>query len=528
MASNLLNGMRARAATHIRPHHHEPPRRTAATTSATQKKEGDISDAFASLSGMQFAPLAPRFAELKSRLIAGNEAALHASWTRLLASLREEIPLIAALGPKIVPEIDFRDIDTASPEFRAEHKKRGVAVIRNVLPQQHALDLKRELREYIAANPQTKAFPKEAPQVFELYWSPAQIKARSHPNVIAAQRFLMGFWHSRDAGALVSSGHPTVYADRLRMRLPGDARFALGPHVDGGSCERWEEEGYGRGHVYDKIWQGKWEEYDPWESSCRLPVVSDRYQGIGACSMFRMFQGWLSLSETGPFEGTLLVNPLLSRATAYFLLRPFFTPKTPAPHPDTGADAADTEAFLAPQNWRLEPQATSWLQGATPGHGQELRQTLHPHLHLHMPTPAPTPSHAHKPPSSMVHVPRVNPGDYVSWHSDAIHAVDSIHAGTTDSSVLYIPACPLTVGNAAFLARQRAAFLAGTPCPDFGGGVGESAHVGRPGVADVARVDAGDGMRAFGLRAWESDGVGLSAGQREVMDRANKILGFYD
>ena len=75
----------------------------------------------------------------------------------------------------------------------------------------------------------TKAFPKEAPQVFELYWSPAQIKARSHPNLIKAQRFLMEFWHSKNEQALISSSHPTIYADRLRMRLPGDARFALGP-----------------------------------------------------------------------------------------------------------------------------------------------------------------------------------------------------------------------------------------------------------------------------------------------------------
>jgi hypothetical protein len=39
-------------------------------------------------------------------------------------------------------------------------------------------------------------------------------------------------------------------------------------------------------------------------------------------------------------------------------------------------------------------------------------------------------------------------------------------------------------------------------------------------------VDAEDGMRAFGLKKWESDAVGLSAGQKQVMDRANEILGF--
>ncbi|KAK4555944.1 hypothetical protein LTR86_007164 [Recurvomyces mirabilis] len=474
-----------------------------------QKKEGDISDAFASLSGLTFRPLEPRFADLKHRLVAGNEEALQHSWNRLLVSLREEIPLIAELGPKIVPSIDFKDLANASPEFRTEHKKRGVAVIRNVIPQQEALDLKQELRDYIAANPQTKAFPQDNPQVYELYWSPSQIKARSHPNLIQAQRFLMEFWHSKDPNALISSSHPLIYADRLRMRLPGDAKFALGPHIDGGSCERWEESGYGRGGVYDAIWKGRWWEYDPWESSCRLPVVSDLYNGVGACSMFRMFQGWLSMSETGPYEGTLLVNPLLSRATAYFLLRPFFSPKKHAADPT--AEHFE-ESFLDSNNWELESPSSSWLHGATPGHGQELRATLHPHLDL---------------PSSMVHMPKVNPGDYVSWHCDTIHAVDKIHAGKSDSSVMYIPACPLTVRNANFVARQRDAFLQGYPCPDFGGGVGESKHVGRPGAKDVEKVDPEDGMRAFGLKAWDSEESGLTMGQREVMDRANKLWDFY-
>ena len=489
-------------------------RRHAATSTAQGKKEGDISDAFASLSGLEFKPLEPRFATLKQNLIAGHEDAIQESWHRLLASLREEIPLIAETGSAIVPEIDFKDLDQASEAFRAEHKKRGVAVIRNVVPDEDVLEWKRELREYIRANPQTKAFPPENPQVFELYWSPAQIKARAHPNLIKAQRFLMEFWHSRDENALISSSHPTMYADRLRMRLPGDARFALGPHVDGGSCERWEPEGYGRGGVYDEVWKGRWEDYDPWESSARLPVMSDLYQGIGACSMFRMFQGWLSMSSVGPYEGTLLVNPLLSRATAYFLLRPFFTPKREPSDLPSPTDPYPS-SFLHPDNWTLDlSSSNTWLHGATPGHGQELRHTLHPHLNL---------------PQSMVHVPRVAPGDYVSWHCDTIHAVDSLHAGKQDSSVLYIPSCPLTVANAEFLARQRACFLEGTPCPDFGGGVGESGHVGRPEVKDVQEADgSGDGMRAFGLEAWDSDEAGLTAGQREVMDRANKILEFYD
>jgi len=492
-------------------------KRNVTTSAQPQKKEGDISAAFASLSGLSFGPLEPRFANVKAHLLSGNEEALHNSWIRLLKSLREEVALIAELGSTVIPEIDFQDIDKASSTFRVEHKKRGVAVIRNVIPQGEAQSLKQELRDYIQANPQTRAFPKENPQVYELYWSPSQIKARSHPNLIKAQRFLMEFWHSKDPNALISSGHPTIYADRLRMRLPGDSRFALGPHVDGGSCERWEEEGYGRGKVYDAIFRGKWEDFDPWESSCRLPVVNDMYQGVGACSVFRMFQGWLSLSETGPFEGTLLVNPLLSRSTAYFLLRPFFTPKRPA---ELFTKGAQDDAFLAASNWQLKPGPSSWLHGATPGRGQELNALLHPHLNLKMPT-LQEPGR-----SAMLHMPKVNPGDYVSWHCDTTHAVDGVHTGSSDSSVLYIPACPLTINNAKFLVRQREAFTHGWPCPDFGGGVGESKHVGRPTVQDLEAVSADDGLRAFGLKSWDSGEDGLAEGQRLLLERANKVLGF--
>ena len=207
----------------------------------------------------------------------------------------------------------------------------------------------------------------------------------------------MSHWHSANKSALLSPSHPTSYADRLRIRQPGDTGFALGPHVDSGSCERWEADGYGRGGVYDRIFHGDWQSYDPWEANCRLPVRSDLYNGAGACSMFRMFQGWLSMSETGPGEGTLMVNPLFARATAYYLLRPFFEPRS------SPAEAGGS-ASLHLDNWRLEEKATSLFQGAVPSNCQELNPGLHPHLDLE---------------NTMISVPTIRPGDYVAWHCDS-------------------------------------------------------------------------------------------------------------
>ncbi|KZF19567.1 DUF1479-domain-containing protein [Xylona heveae TC161] len=473
------------------------------------KKEGDISSVFVSLSSGEVQPLPHRFADLKSHLLGGNADQLKQSWDRLLKALRREIKEIAELGSNVIPEIDYRNIKNAPQSFETALRKRGVAVIRGVIPRDEARRYKEEVEDYVKLNPWTKAFPQNDPQVFELYWSPSQVRARAQPNLIEAQRYLLSFWHSNDPEAMISSVHPLSYADRLRIRHPGDAGFALGPHIDGGSVERWEPNGYGRGKVYEKILQGRWEEYDPWESSCRLAAVSDLYEGAGACSMFRMFQGWLSMSTTAPNEGTLLVNPLFSLSISYVLLRPFFAPRSPPTQSESAVSS--TDSFLSPENWTFESQPSSLFQGAHPGHSQELNAALHPHLELA---------------KSMVHVPKVEPGDYVVWHCDTIHAVDKVHNGKLDSSVMYIPACPLTESNAEYLSRQRDNFLRGTPAPDFPGGKGESEHTGRPSVDELKKYADAAGLRAFGFKEFDVAEPGLAVGQKKMLHRANGILGF--
>lgn len=138
--------------------------------------EGDISSVFASLSGTKARPLDPRFADIKLGLIAGHEDEIVASWKRLLLILRDEIEMIATGGPKVIPDIPFGNISSAAAvaSFAPELKKRGVAVIRGVVSEDTALGWKEGIKRYVRANPQTKAFPKDNPQVYELYWSPSQ------------------------------------------------------------------------------------------------------------------------------------------------------------------------------------------------------------------------------------------------------------------------------------------------------------------------------------------------------------------
>ncbi|KAI1089284.1 DUF1479-domain-containing protein [Rostrohypoxylon terebratum] len=468
------------------------------------KREGSIADAFVSLSGGAREPLPRRFLDLKQTLIRGHENRVIDSWNRLLVELVQENKSIIEKGPSIIPNLNFKDLDTDLAKFRDEIKKRGVAVIRGVLPEEEARSFKDDIEEYVRLNPHTNAFPKDNPQVYELYWSAPQLRARSHPNMLRAQTALMKLWHMSDPNSPISTSQPLAYADRLRIRQPGDATFALGPHVDGGSVERWELNGYGLGGVYEKVFDGTWEDFDPWDASARVPAVMNNYNGLGAASMFRMFQGWLSMSTTKPFEGTLMVNPSMKLSTAYFLLRPFFEPVK-------DASQVSPNEYLAARNWKFAgSEMTSELQGATPGHGQELDTVLHPHLNLDR---------------TMVHIPPIKPGDYVVWHCDTIHAVDKVHKGNSDSSVLYIPVCPVTELNSKYLVRQRQAFLDGTPGPDFPGGRGEADHINRQTESSLRSYASAEGLRAFGFEKLvpaETD----TNGAKNITSLANEILSF--
>lgn len=126
------------------------------------------------------------------------------------------------------------------------------------------------------------------------------------------------------------------------------------------------------------------------------------YNGPGGCSVFRTFQGWLGLSEHGPQQGeshllqlrssrnsadlrsgTLVVHPILSPSTSYWMLRPFFKP--------TVKGSLDGWKFSLDDN-----DGNIFLHGANPGTAQEHNPDLHPHLHLA---------------ETMIPYPTVEPGD---------------------------------------------------------------------------------------------------------------------
>ncbi|KAK1772289.1 hypothetical protein QBC33DRAFT_520752 [Phialemonium atrogriseum] len=491
--------------------------------------------------GTEPVPLPSRFAQIKRNLVAGHESQLEASWARLLDALREEVDHIQNLGPNLTPSIDFANVDDPSKtaDFARDLKRYGVGVVRGVMPKADADVCISETVKYLETKQDFKAPSAQDPTCFDFFWTPAQVRTRAHPNVLHAQKFAMSLWDNQ-ADDRMATRFPICYADRLRihgvtvgsmgdgaakgnvtppvnasgngtptgasaaLELPGDfTSSTVIAQVDNGSLERWEPDGYGRGGTYDAVFEGAWESYDPWDPTGRVSTTSDLYNGYGACSIFRMYQGVLALSTIGPGMIRLLPSPKL--ATAYFLLRPFFSPKVKAP--ENERDGPEWEAYLDASNWQLDREQSTIIHGAVPGHAQRLTELWHPHLHLRR---------------TLVTIPTLQPGDYIMWHPDLAYHITSNGSiaasraatpppdepATPNVSILvYLPAAPLTQTNALYLARQRKTFQRGHPGPDFdatGSGLGtEASHTGRPGEAEIAEVGGPAGLQAMGLAPFD-------------------------
>ncbi|KAF9074171.1 hypothetical protein BDP27DRAFT_1214828 [Rhodocollybia butyracea] len=401
-----------------------------------QKKSGTIDGFFSTLDPSVSQTLPPRFADLKAEL--WNDGLVQ-SWKEILEELETETERIASLGGKVIPKVTYGEIQSGlSKESLASIKQAGVVVVTGAVQSEEALSWKKSIQEYAQANKDlVRGFPAEDPQVYEFYNTKSQTLARTHPNILNTQRALLSLWHTSDPSTQISLDTPISYFDRLRIRKPGDMKFTLGPHIDGGSVERWEDPQYRS--CWRRILKGgsSWREHDPFDASPRVGAKQDLYNAPNQCSIFRPWQGWTSMSTTKQNEGTLHVLPMVQLATSYILLRPFFRPRS------------SSSGSLKFEDWEVD-LSDPVFPGSGMGKGQELNENTHPHLKLN---------------KTMTAIPIVQPGDQVYWHCDVVHAVESQHKGKGDSSVMYIPAVPLTEHNAGYLRDQRIHFEQGLPPP---------------------------------------------------------------
>jgi Gig2-like len=343
---------------------------------------------------------------------------LEASWQRLQVALNEAVAEVEERGSDIVPAISMKDIedDKIDHHMRAEIRKRGVVIVRGVVPQSEMKEWHRQVHEYIKAVPESRGFNA---QILQLYWAKPQVAARQHRRLAQAKQFLNRLWRYRsDKKMFFDPDRDYAYADRMRVREAHDTSLSLGPHIDNGSIERWQDVGHQL--VYRDIFNGEWEKFNAFDAEFRNEareiMIAD------GSTFFRTFQGWLAVTAQGEGDGTLQVVPFLREALAYVLLRPLV------------GDESHTPTFC----------------GTGLGVSQSVTAECHQPLI-----------------EALVTIPRVEPGDFVVWHPDLIHAVEPKNSGDSESSVLYVPVSPVCKKNAFYMHSQLQSFLKGQSPPDY-------------------------------------------------------------
>lgn len=189
------------------------------------KESGNISSVFATLSGGSLSTSLPsRFLDVKRNIVKSpaHAEAIKRAWTEVLACLVRETEDIVSKGSDLIPQVDYPGDDVAERHPTVHEwvqkstlnslKKRGAVIVKGVVEKEVALGWKQAIRDYVKLNPQTKGkvinklpnravsvlegccsdffslnlgFPEENPQVYELYWSKAQLAARGEFSIIS-------------------------------------------------------------------------------------------------------------------------------------------------------------------------------------------------------------------------------------------------------------------------------------------------------------------------------------------------------
>jgi hypothetical protein len=375
-------------------------------------------------------PAAIRAVKKKLRAQIGDVNKLFSTIEAAIAEEVADIKAAKGRGENVWPVVYYTDIEdgTVPQQTLGLIRRRGCGVVRGQIQAQTATDWDQSLVEYVDSNnfeekyrgPADNFFGKlkaSKPEIYPIYWSPAQMEARQHEHTAKVQSFLNSQWKSESQGATwFDPDQDTMYPDRIRRRPPGASSNGLGAHTDSGSVERWLTPAYLK--VFSSLFNGDFASYDPWDAAYRTEV--DEYPSSTMCSVFRSFQGWLAMSQMQHDQGVLHVVPIPA-AMAYMLIRPL-----------------------------LEDVPEDSLCGAEAGMALAADEEWHPLLM-----------------EAVSGIPDVEPGDSVWWHSDLIHSVEPVENQKGWGNVIYIPAAPMCAKNAAYAENVAERFRLGESPTDF-------------------------------------------------------------
>jgi hypothetical protein len=352
-----------------------------------------------------------------------------------------EITAARERGETVWPVIDYGDIEagTVPEKTLGLLRRRGCLVVRGHFSRDQALAWDRNIVDYVDSNHFSEhyrgpgddffASVDSKPEIYPIYWSPAQMQARQDDRMARVQAFLNNLWkHESDGVQWFDSARYLLYPDRIRRRPPSTDSAGLGPHLDPVSLDLWLTQGYQK--AFRHLFDGTVEDYDPWDAAYR--TAAPQYPGTTMCSAFRTFQGWTALSDMAHDQGVLHTVPVPG-AMGYLMLRPLL-----ADVPDDNmCGVTISQAFPASPQWHaLLLQALSGI-------------------------------------------PDVRAGDSVWWHCDMIHSVAPVKDQQGWGNVMYIPAAPWCRRNQQYAPIVREAFLTGSSPSDFPAEHYERAWAGR-------------------------------------------------
>jgi hypothetical protein len=341
----------------------------------------------------------------------------------------EEITAAKKRGETVWPVIEYSDIaaGTVGADDLAALRRRGCLVVRGHFPREQALAWDAGIVDYVESNrffenyrgPGDDFFGSvgSKPEIYPIYWSPAQVQARQSARMASVQTFLHRLWRYKSDGVRwFDPDRDSLYPDRIRRRPEGADSDGLGPHLDPGTLDLWMTEAYQK--AFRHLFDGTIESYDPWDAAHR--TAGPQYPGSTMCSAFRTFQGWTALSDMDHDQGVLHTVPI-PEAMGYLMLRPLL-PDVPE---DDMCGVTVNQVFPASARWH------ALLLDALSG------------------------------------IPDVRAGDSVWWHCDMIHSVAPVRNQRGWGNVMYIPAAPWCPRNEAYSASVREAFITGSSPTDF-------------------------------------------------------------
>ncbi len=340
-----------------------------------------------------------------------------------------EITAARQRGETIWPVIEYADIEarTVTPEALALLRRRGCLVVRGHFDREQALGWDRDIVSYTEGNQFFEAYRGPGddffgsvgskPEIYPVYWSPAQMQARQSERMARVQGFLNRQWkHTSEGAQWFDPDRDLLYPDRIQRLPEGANSGGLGTHLDPGTLDLWMTEAYQK--AFRHLFGGTVEQYDPWDAAYR--TAGPQYPGTTMCSAFRTFQGWTALSDMAHDQGVLHTVPIPG-AMAYLMLRPLL-PDVPD---DDMCGVTVNQVFPASERWH--PLLLQALSG----------------------------------------IPDVLAGDSVWWHCDMIHSVAPVTSQQGWGNVMYIPAAPWCPRNEEYAASLREAFLTGSSPGDF-------------------------------------------------------------